>query len=64
MDLQNSLKSKIIIFWPKMTKCQTNLVRKKFFHPFLGLFSTQNHSNRKKNFFEKFHFFFENFEPK
>ena len=40
-----------------MTKCQTNLVRKKFFHPFFGIFSTQNHSNRKKKFFEKFYFF-------
>ena len=57
-----------------MTKCQTNLVRKKFFHPFFGLFSTQNHSNRKKKIFENFSFFWKfwpkmtlfgpNFDPK
>ena len=56
-NLQNSSTSKILIFWPKMTKCQTNLVRKKIFHPFFGLFSTQNHSNRKKKFLKIFHFF-------
>ena len=55
--LQNSLKSKILIFWPKMTKCQTNLVRKKNFHRFFGFFLTQNHSNRKKKFLKIFHFY-------
>ena len=62
-NLQNSLKSKILIYWPKMTKCQTNLVRKKIFHRFFGLFSTQNHSNRKKKILKIFHFF-EKFDPK
>ena len=60
-NLQNSLKSKILIFWPKMTKCQTNLVRRKIFHRFFGLFSTQNHSNRRKNL--KIFHCFENFDP-
>ena len=64
----------ILIFWPKMTKCQTNFARKNFFHRFFGLFSTQNHSNRKKKFFENFSFFWKfwpkmtlfgpNFDPK
>jgi len=62
-NLQNSLKSKILIFWPKMTKCQTNLVRRKIFHRCFGLFSTQNHSNWKKKILKIFHFF-ENFDPK
>ena len=62
-NLQNSLKSKILIFWPKMTKCQTNLVRRKIFHRFFGLFSTQNHSNRKKKILKIFHFFWK-FWPK
>ena len=53
----------ILIFWPKMTKCQTNLVRKKIFHRFFCLFSSQNHSIRKKKFWKFFHFF-ENFDPK
>ena len=46
-----------------MTKCQTNLLRKKKIHRFFGLFSTQNHSIRKKNIFEKFSFFWK-FWPK
>ena len=36
--LQNSSTSKILIFWPKMTKCQTNLVRKKNFYRFFFAF--------------------------
>ena len=65
---------KILIFWPKMTKCQTNLVRRKIFHRFFGLFSSQNHSIRKKKFLKIFSFFWKfwpkmtlfgpNFDPK
>ena len=62
-NLQNSLKSKILIFWPKMTKCQTNLVRRKIFHRFFGLFSSQNHSIRKKKILKIFSFFW-TFWPK
>ena len=54
---------KILIFWPKMTKCQTNLVRRKIFHRFFGLFSSQNHSIRKKKILKIFSFFWK-FWPK
>ena len=50
-------KSEKLIFWPKMTKCQTILHRKNFFHHFFDLFSTQNRSIQKNKKFEKKIFF-------
>ena len=43
---KNSIKSEILIFWPKM-KVSDQFSKEKNFHRFFGLFSTQNHSNRR-----------------
>ena len=50
-----------LIFWPKMTKCQTILHRKNFFHHFFDLFSTQNRSIQKNKKIKK-NFFFQKFD--
>ena len=62
-NLQNSLKSKILIFWPKMTKYQTYLVRKKKFSSFFWPFFVSETFNLKKKIWE-FFIFFEKFDPK
>ena len=46
-----------------MTKCQTNLVRKKFFHPFLAFYRLRIIQIEKKKILKIFHFF-EKFDPK
>ena len=55
-NLQNSSTFKILIFWPKMTKCQTNLVRKKIFIVFLTLFRLRIIQFEKKKFWKIFIF--------